>query len=376
MLHDGFCVRQQHSIYREETHNYAEMAAHTDWPDPVVRHGRCGDLAVAAGRVAMAKRPQQPWPDALESLAREGVNLAARWLPRGLNEAEKQARRAAKEYRDYRRRKREAAARTPRKALLLWLLPLPLVPAALIALGTGQFQAFMLNACAYALYLGGAVLSRRGFQQEVDQRRQRFQTGARLPVKTLGGLVIALATGFTAWAGAGHSLPIALAFGTGAFAAFALLYGLDPRRSPGVAQHSTGNAERIAAALQQAEQQILSIDQARGRIDQPELEQRLYRITARARDILTEIAHDPGDFRRARKFLNTYLDGAQRVIAGYARAHASGHSDTLEDNFRRVLVTIEEVFEQQYQRLLQNDLHDLDVQMEVLETQLRREGLD
>jgi 5-bromo-4-chloroindolyl phosphate hydrolysis protein len=324
----------------------------------------------------MGKRPQQARPDSLESLARESVNLAARWLPRGLNEIEKRARWAAKEYRDYRLRKQDADARTPRKARLLWLLPLPLIPATLIALGSGQFMTFLVNACAYGLFLGGALLARRGFQQEVNEQQQRYQTAARLPFKTLGGLVIALATAFTAWAGVGHSLPIALAFGTGAFAAFALLYGLDPRRSSIVAETTPGNTERVATALQQAEQQILTIDQARRRINQPELNQRLYRITVLARDILEEIAHDPRDFRRARKFLNTYLDGAQRVIAGYARAHASGQSDTLEDNFRGVLVTIEEVFEQQYQRLLQNDLHDLDVQMEVLETQLRREGLD
>jgi len=367
---------QNKASVEREMNKDAEMAAHTDWSAPVVRHCRSRDLAGAVRAVAMGKRPQQARPDSLESLAREGISLAARWLPRGMNEVEKQARRATKEYRDYRRRRQEAADRAPRKALLLWLLPLPLIPATLIALGSGQLQAFLVNACAYGLYLGGAVLARRGFQLEVNQRQQRFQSTARLPFKTLGALVIALATTLTAWAGVGHSLPIGLAFGAGAFAAFVALYGLDPRRSSRVTETGTGNAERIAAALQQAEQQILSIDQARSRIDQPELEQRLHRVTALARDILTEIAQDPRDFRRARKFLNTYLDGAQRVIAGYAKAHASGHSDTLEDNFRRVLVTIEEVFEQQYQRLLQNDLHDLDVQMEVLETQLRREGLD
>ena len=351
------------------------MAAHTDRSDPVIRHCWCGDLAGAADPVAMGKRPQQARQDTLESLARESVNLAARWLPHGLNEVEKRARRAAKEYRDYRLRRQKAAARKPRKALLLWLLPLPLIPATLIALGSGQFMAVLVNACAYGLFLGGALLARHGFQLEVN-KQQRFQTTARLPFKAMGGLVIALATAFTAWAGVGHSLPIALAFGSGAFAAFVLLYGLDPRRSSIVTETTPENAERVAAALQQAEQQILTIDQARSRIDQPELNQRLDRITALAHDILAEIAHDPRDFRRARKFLNTYLDGAQRVIAGYARAHVSGHSDKLEDNFRGVLVTIEEVFEQQYQRLLQNDLHDLDVQMEVLETQLRREGLD
>jgi 5-bromo-4-chloroindolyl phosphate hydrolysis protein len=324
----------------------------------------------------MAKRSQQTWPDALESLAREGVDLAARWLPRGANEIQKRARLAMKDYNDQRRRRQEMAARRPRKALLLWVLPLPLIPATLIALGSGQFTAFMANACAYGLFLAGALLARRGFQQEAKRQQQRFQTAFNVPFKTLGGLVIALATGFTAWAGAGHSLPIALAFGAGAFAAFALLYGFDPRRVRSPIETGHGNAERISAALQQAEQQILTIDQARSRITQPELIQRLEHITARARDILTEIARDPRDFRRARKFLNTYLDGAQRVIAGYARAHVNGHSHRLEDNFRRVLVTIEDVFEQQYQRLLQNDLHDLDIQMEVLETQLKREGLD
>ena len=352
------------------------MAAHNDWIDSVVRDRRGGGLAGAAGPVAMAKRPQQTLPDALEALARDTVNRAARWLPRSVDEAETRARSAAREYREFRQRRQEAAARKPRKALLLWLLPLPLIPATLIALGSGHFTAFMADACAYGLFLGGAVLARQGFKREVARPLQQYQAATQRPLKTLGGFVIALGTAFTAWAGVGHSLPIALAFGAGAFAAFVMLYGLDPRRTRSVIKAGQGNAERVTAALQQAEQQILSIDQARSQIDQPELNQRLDRITALARDILAEIARDPRDFRRARKFLNTYLDGAQRVIAGYASAHASGHSHRLEDNFRRVLVTIEDVFEQQYQRLLQNDLHELDVQMEVLETQLRREGLD
>ena len=352
------------------------MAAYTNRFNPVVRHRRCSNLAGVNRPLAMGKRPQQAWPDALESLAREGMNLAARWLPKGANALEKRAQQASQDILDYRRRRQEAAARTPRKARLLWLLPLPLIPATLIALAGGQFMTFLANACAYGLFVGGALLTRHGFRQEVDRQTQRFQTKAGLPFKTLGGISVTAATVLTAWGGVGHSVPTALAFGIGAFAAFALLYGLDPRQSSNVIESDDRNTERISAALQQAEQTILSIDQARRRINQAELSQRLERITVLAHEILEEIARDPKDFRRARKFLNTYLDGAQRVIAGYAKAHVNGHSDKLEDNFRRVLITIEEVFEQQHQRLLQNDLNDLDIQMEVLETQLRREGLD
>lgn len=351
------------------------MAAYTYRFDFDVRYCGRSDVAGPAGCIDMAKRQQQALPDILEALAREGVNLAARWVPRGVAEMEKQAQLAAREIQNYRERRQEVAARTPRKARLLWLLPLPLIPATLIALAGGEFITFLANAVAYGLFLGGALLARRGFQQEVSQKQQRYQTAARFPFKTAAGLATGLATALTAWGGVGHDPAVALAFGIGAFAAFVLLYGLDPRRRSSVVEVSHANADRVAEALQQAEQKIFAIDQARAKINQFEMDQRLKRITALARDILAEIARDPRDLRRARKFLTTYLDGAQRVIAGYAKAHVDGHATTLEENFRRILVTIEQVFEQQYQRLLENDLHELDVQMEVLETQLKREGL-
>jgi hypothetical protein len=61
-----------------------KTAVQTDRSDPDLRHRRRGDLAGTVGAVAIAKRPQQAWPDTPESLARESLKLAARWLPRGL----------------------------------------------------------------------------------------------------------------------------------------------------------------------------------------------------------------------------------------------------------------------------------------------------
>lgn len=309
-------------------------------------------------------------------MATEGAKLFAQWFPRGVTDLEELARQKAQAIQSYRQRRQQAAALTPRKSRLLWLLPLPLIPAMLIALAGGQFDAFIGNACSYGLYLAGAMLTRHGFRQEVNQRQQRFQNSIRWPFKTMGGLTVALATTLTAWAGAGHDLPIAIGFGAGAFAAFVLLYGVDAPRVPVKVKEYAGNMQPVTEALQQAEQQIFSIEQAGSRIHQQELNERLTRIIALARDILTEIARDPRDFRRARKFLNTYLDGAERVVNGYAETHAHLRNQTLEDNFRRVLVTIEEVFGQQYQRLLENDLRDLDVDIEVLENQLKSEGLN
>ncbi|MDX9897186.1 MAG: 5-bromo-4-chloroindolyl phosphate hydrolysis family protein [Desulfofustis sp.] len=300
----------------------------------------------------------------------------AQWLPRGAADAEKLARQKVQALKNYRQRRQQVAALTPRKSRLLWLLPLPLVPAMLIALAGGQFAAFVGNACAYGLFLAGAILTRHGFRQAVMHRQLRFQKGIRWPFKTMGGLTIALATAVTAGVGAGHDLPIAVGFGIGALAAYVMLYGIDGHQIPRLVKGDAASLQPvIREALQQAERQIFSIEQAGNRINQHELNERLTRIIALARDILFEIARDPRDFRRARKFLTTYLDGAERVVKGYAETHTQLRTPILEDNFRRVLVTIEEVFGQQYQRLLDNDVRDLDVDMEVLENQLKSEGL-
>ncbi len=324
----------------------------------------------------MPNQPQKNWAEVFDSMLRDGTKLAQRWIPKGAAAVEKQARQTAKEVQQFRQQKKQQAALKPRSAWLLWWLPLPLIPATLFALTGGHFFELIANASAYTLFVFGAMLTRSGFKQEVEQNLQQFQSSRRLPLKTLAAITIAVATALTAWGGAGHALPIALGFGAGAFAAFVLLYGLEPRKKIAPAPSQGEKSQRVKQALQQAEQKILSIEQAGKRIDQPELNQRLTRINTLARNILAEIARDPRDLQRARKFLNTYLDGAQRVVTGFADAHQNDNGHPLEANFQRILVSIEDVFAKQYQHLLENDLQDLDIQMEVLQTQLKHEGLN
>lgn len=332
-------------------------------------------MAGIAGFIIMPNQ-QKNWASAFDSMLRDGTKFAQRWIPKGAAAVEKQARQTAKDVQHYRQRKQQQAKLTPRKARLLWWLPLPLIPATIFALTGGHFFELIANASAYALYIFAAMLTHSGFKQEVDQQQQQFQTSRQLPLKTFAAITVASATTLTAWAGAGHDLPIALGFGVGAFAAFVLLYGLEPRKKIIAGLNQAEKNQRLTQTLQQAEQKILSIEQAAQRINQPELNQRLTRINTLARNILTEIARDPRDLQRARKFLNTYLDGAQRVVTGFADAHQNDNSHPLEANFQRILVSIEDVFAKQHQHLLDNDLQDLDIQMEVLQTQLKHEGLN
>jgi 5-bromo-4-chloroindolyl phosphate hydrolysis protein len=264
---------------------------------------------------------------------------------------------------------------SPAKGLLMFVLSLPVLIAAIVAMARGHLMAMVGNAVGYSLLLVGASLLWRGLLADADYER-RLVAKTPWPLKTSGGVLIGLGTGLTAWLGVGHHPGIALAFGVVALLGCRLFYGGDPVNAKRVtAASGLDTTDQVLAALAQAEQSIAAVEQSSRDIRQPELNQRLRRVAGLAREILTLLEEDPRDLRRARKFLNVYLDGVQRVVEGYARTHSRASSPDLDANFRRVLTSIEEVFEEQRRTLLESDIMDLDVQIEVLTSQLKREGL-
>ena len=261
------------------------------------------------------------------------------------------------------------------KGILVFLLPLPVLFAAIASLWRGNLGGLFDNTVCYGLFLGGALLLRRGLRSEAEYDRRRVAR-APWPLKTIGGGVIALTTGLTAWTSAHYHPVMAGAFAVVALVGCYLTYGFDPRAAKRFTDNDgVDTTDRVLDALAQAETSIAAIEQATRDIRNAELNSRLRRIAAQARQILKMLEEDPRDLRRARKFLNVYLDGARQVTEGYAKTHGRVAAPELEDNFRRVLATIEEVFAEQQQKLLETDVTDLDVQIEVLTTQLKREGV-
>jgi hypothetical protein len=154
-----------------------------------------------------------------------------------------------------------------------------------------------------------------------------------------------------------------------------MAYGLPRPRLAFGAPRQTVSDTALRETLAQAEMRILAIEKAALRIGNPELGQRLQRIAGQGRAVLEQIVTRPEERFRARKFLNVYLEGAERVASRYAKTHRLVRGRQLEQNFRNVLVQIETVFGRQLNRLSERDLFDLDVQIEVLRQQLEREGI-
>lgn len=262
------------------------------------------------------------------------------------------------------------------RGLLLYFLPLPLLLAALLRLSGGHWpQAVMLGA-AFALCILAANLLRRGLRIESRAlQRKLVRRASTVPYKMLGAGVLGAGVALAAWAGARESLVTSALYGAFTVLGYYLRYGFDPaRNAPEIAAVGV-TAEEVLDVLEEAEGRIDDIEASARQLKQPELRQRLRRIVAGVRELLDIVEENPADLRRARKFLKVYLDGAQQVVAGYARTHRLGDDAQLDDNFRRVLDTIETVIDEQRSKLLEHNLDDLDVKIEVLQMQLEKEGV-
>ena len=261
------------------------------------------------------------------------------------------------------------------KALVLFALPAPLLLAIVAALVTGDVGRFGFAAGALASLWGAGVIVLRGLVAEARYVVGDSPDPPATPSKLIGG-VLTMAGAGLAGAAAGHGLVPALLFaalgGSGHFAFFGR--DIRPRRVR-VAVVDGVDRDAVTLQLEQGHARLRAIETAGRRIGVPEFRDRLLRITGIGRSILTEIERDPADALRARRFLNLYLDSADRITQEYARTHTQARNAQLENNFRQLLVEMEGTFVEQHRRLVEHEQLSLDVDIEVLNERLRREGL-
>lgn len=258
---------------------------------------------------------------------------------------------------------------------LLYVLPAPLMLAAVAWLAQGELWAATASGMALGLVWTGAHLNRLGILDQLVAHDRRYTRAPRLPHQYLGVAAVAAGTALAAQGAAGHGLAVSTVFGLLAATGFHLVYRLPPLRLRAALPRPIVGDKALRKTLREAERRILAIDKAALRLGNQELEQRLTRIAGQGRAILDLIAARPQDRFRARKFLNVYLEGAERVASHYARTHRLARPPVLEQNFRTVLAEVEAVLERQLAQLAEQDVFDLDVQIEVLRQQLKREGI-
>lgn len=264
---------------------------------------------------------------------------------------------------------------SPLKSAALFILPLPLLIAAITGLVDDDTSRLALSASALGSFWTAGFLTLTALTAEMRYRLgDQFDLPA-FPHKLVAALLTTLGAALAAVAG-GHSVGGATVFAALAGVGHVCFYGRDPKPLRVTVTEVEGiDVASVTGQLEQAYGRLRRIDTAARGINVPEFQIRLARITSVGRQILDRIAQEPRDATRARRFLHLYLDSTERVTEEYARTHHGVRTGSLEENFRRLLIEMENTFSQQHRRLLESDVMSLDVDIEVLNARLKSEGL-
>ena len=262
------------------------------------------------------------------------------------------------------------------KGLMLFVVPFPVLIAAILDLMQNNFGGTIINAAAFAGFMLSASIARLGFKNEGKYYERSIARAPRTPYKTIAAIFLSITTGLTAWWSVHYGLLSSILIGFTVFIGFYLYFGLDPRKDKSGNIRLGVTTEEVIKALEDAEVRIDAIESARQSIANIDFNAQLQRITEKARGILKTIEADPKDLDRSRKFLKVYLDGAKKVAEGYAKAQDVEQATDLNANFGNVLNSIEKTFDKQQDDLKKNNHFDLDVQIEVLKTQLKQENIN
>lgn len=251
----------------------------------------------------------------------------------------------------------------------LFLLPIPFLIGAFFGTPVG----LALNLACAALMLLSAWLTREGtLAQEAFEARKVAKRPA-IPRKLFAS--VAMGAGLALAGLAGGSVLNAAIFGALGFALHSLSFGLDPMRDKGVDGADQLQTDRVAKAVDRAEQHLKEMTEAIRRTGDRALEMRVETFKTTARDMFRTVENDPRDLVAARRYLGVYLLGARDAAVKYADLTARGPQPEARAEFDALLTDLETNFAKKTETLLVDDKSALDVEIEVLRERLDREHL-
>jgi len=259
-------------------------------------------------------------------------------------------------------------------AWMLYFYSIPALFAVFSHLLKGQLFSFLLSGATFMGLLIGAVWMSKGRRNKYVFEQREYGLDVPFPLMFLASLVVGASCLVGALFVTDLGLLPSIGFGVGATVGCWLWYGIDATRSDKTYfQELENEAQKI---LNTSENRVLHIEESAQTIENTELSQRLEKITQLSRDVLKVLVDNPEKLPKARRFLYSYLEGTESVIKRYAATHKKTDNLALEENFRQVLENIEKVFAEQYDKLVSSDVFDLDVDIEVLNTLLEKQGIN
>jgi hypothetical protein len=261
------------------------------------------------------------------------------------------------------------------RARLLYLLPLPLFFAGLGATLRGSPIEAAVELAGFAGLMLAAWLTNEGLRAEAVFAERTVAKPPALPRKLLAAALIGTSVAGVGLLSLGQGLVGAVVFGLIAAAAHVVAFGPDPLRAKGVEGADTATTDRVARAIDEAEQVLAETMEAARRIRDRRLEARIERICDQARDVFRAIERDPRDLARARRFLSVYIVGLRDATRKFADLWARRADPRARGDFEALLGDLETSFASKRAALLEDRSGDLEIEIAVLRERLQQDGL-
>lgn len=231
----------------------------------------------------------------------------------------------------------------------------------------------LLGLGAFALMLGGAFLTREGLIAQEAYDARKVARRPALPRKMLGADAIGVGLGLGAFM-ADQPLMISALLGLLGVALHMVAFGLDPMKDKGAEGIDAYQTDRVARAVETGEAHLAAMKDAILRARDRQLEGRVERFAATARQLFRTVEGDPGDLTAARKYLGIYLQGARDATVKFADLYAQNRDPQVRRDYEALLTDLETTFASRTTALLSDNHSDLNVEIEVLRERLNFEN--
>lgn len=273
------------------------------------------------------------------------------------------------------------------RTVILFVLPTPLLFAALSAIGGGAAVHMLLLLLAYGCLMLGAWLVYQGQRAHAEYDLREIARPPAMPRKIVAAALAGIGVFLASWIGAqptglaqmGGQYVTSTIFGLAAIGAHLLAFGIDPLRAKGldsISAISAAEVERVMTAVDEAEAKLKVIEALADRVDDDEVSDRVHALNRTVRHMIAMVERDPRDLGRARRYLGVYLKGAQDAMRKYADQHEHYAGDPkIREQFLAMWTDLEASFARGRETLLIDDRTDLEVEIEVLRDRLGQEAV-
>lgn len=260
-------------------------------------------------------------------------------------------------------------------AWLLYFYALPYLISIISKLLKGEVINLVLVSAVFVGVILSALWMSIGLKNKNFYSTRKYVQKPPFPMMFVASLLLGITSFISAWLLNGYNLFAGIGFGIAATIGCWLWYGIDPVKSKNISFSDINDSEKALEILQDSEILVVNIESSARHINNSEIATKLNAIASKAREVLNTLFENPKKIKNARRFLNTYLTGAESVVQRYVETHEKSNRPKLEANFTEVLENIESVFTTQNEKLNSSDVFDLDVDIEVLNTLLKKQGI-